>query len=325
LTLTIRRVFVNRYRDLDPAIRAECIHALGQWFKKHPSHFLDGAHLRYVGWVLSDAHTPVRLEAVRALAAVYEHEDYAGALQNFTERFTPRLAQMAAGDTDAGVRVAVAGVLAAVDGHGLLDDARREQLCTLLFDEEHRVRRAVAGFVRGVWQDTVDERLVGRRATPEERRRAGVKAFGTLLVRLSRALDRKAVGDTTDEEEDTDTAADGAAPAGVRDVLALGGVERGRVTVAVDALWDVLEPARDWEALLDVLLLDHSSPGPGAEGGRRAKGRKDADAGVDEAWRLEEVEETVLLEVLVAALRQAKALAKKVRPATLLDCLSEYG
>ncbi|KAI0031520.1 hypothetical protein K488DRAFT_51948 [Vararia minispora EC-137] len=318
-------VFVNRYRDLDPSIRAECIHGLGQWFKKFPSHFLDGNYLRYVGWVLSDANNPVRLESVRALANIYQNTEYISALQNFTERFKPRLLQMAAGDTDLGVRIAVAGVLSAIDRHGLLDDTQREELCLLVFDEEARVRRAVGGFVRGVWAELVEERLVGRRASDAEKRRAGVKALGTLLVRLSRALDKKSGGGVDEEDTADELAHDGAAkPSRVREVMALSsGTERGRIGVAVEALWDEVDPVKDWEVLLEVLLLDHSSEDEGSQETRqrRSKGKKSQkDATVDDAWRLEEIEETVLLEVFVAALRQAKALAannKKVEEETV--------
>jgi cohesin complex subunit SA-1/2 len=49
------RVFVHRYRDHDPGIRAECVQAMGVWLKRHPAYFLEGSYLRYVGWVLSDA------------------------------------------------------------------------------------------------------------------------------------------------------------------------------------------------------------------------------------------------------------------------------
>ena len=79
----------------------------------------DGAYLRYVGWVLSDSTTQVRLEAVKALAGVYEQIDYIGWLNHFTERFKPRLIKMATGDTELGVRVAV---IQAIDGHSLLED-----------------------------------------------------------------------------------------------------------------------------------------------------------------------------------------------------------
>jgi cohesin complex subunit SA-1/2 len=73
----------------------------------------------------------------------------------------------------------------------------------------------------------------------------------------------------------------------------------------------------DWETLLDVLLLDHSSaadaPAPARRGKPNGKAAKSSEEGlVDEAWRLEEEEETVLIEVLVASLHHAKISAKKV-------------
>ena len=118
-------VFVHRYRDLDPAIRSECVKAIGLWFKKYPGHFLDGAYLRYVGWVLSDSNTLVRLEAVKALSGVYEQADYIGSINHFTERFKPRLLEMATSDTELTVRVAVTQVLGLIDGHSLLEEEER--------------------------------------------------------------------------------------------------------------------------------------------------------------------------------------------------------
>ncbi|KAG6370285.1 hypothetical protein JVT61DRAFT_12236 [Boletus reticuloceps] len=67
--------FVYRHCDLDYNIRAECVKTMGSWFTHYPTHFLDGS---YVGWVLSDSSTPVRLEAVRALAIVYAQSEYVG-------------------------------------------------------------------------------------------------------------------------------------------------------------------------------------------------------------------------------------------------------
>ncbi|OBZ76095.1 Cohesin subunit psc3 [Grifola frondosa] len=305
-------VFVHRYRDLDPSIRAECVRAMGLWFKKYPAHFLDGAYLRYVGWVLSDAHTHVRLEAVRALALAYEQTAYIGAaaLQHFTERFKPRLVEMAVGDTELSVRVAVVQVLQAIDSHGLLEDEQRERLCLLVFDEEARVRKAVSGFVKGVWEESVEERLVGRKATDMEKSRVGVKALGMLLVNWGKALDKTSGNNDGDDEDDVGLG---------KEVASLVGPNpKGRTALAVEALWDEVEPVNDWENLLDVLLLDHSAVDEASSSqarSGRSKGKQTAaDAAVDEAWRLEEVEEAVLLEMLVAILRKAitdAASAKK--------------
>ncbi|PIL29081.1 hypothetical protein GSI_09129 [Ganoderma sinense ZZ0214-1] len=299
-------VFVHRYRDLDPNIRAECVRAIGLWFKKYPAHFLDGEYLRYVGWVLSDAQTQVRLEAVRALALAYDQTAYIGAaaLQHFTERFKPRLVEMAVGDVELSVRVAVVQVLQTIDGHGLLEDEQRQKLCLLVFDEEPRVRRAVSGFVKGVWEETVDERLVGKKPSDTDKSRAGVKALGMLLINWGRALD-KTTGDG-DGDDESDLGEGTSKRVRAKEVASLVGHNpKGRTALVVEALWDEVEPVRDWETLLDVLLLDHSAVDEGRPTSR-SKGKQAAsDEAVDEVYRLEEVEEAVLVEMLVATLRKA--------------------
>jgi len=311
---------VNRYRDLDPAIRAECVHSIGLWFKKYPGHFLDGTYLRYVGWVLSDANTQVRLEAVKSLSGVYENSDYIASLQTFTERFKPRLVEMATRDTELAVRVAVIGVLGAIDAHQLLEDDQREELCMLVFDEDAKVRRAVSEFVRGVWAEIVEEQLAGGKVKQQDRTRAGIKALAKLLVRLAKPLSKKAVV-AEDEEESLSGVAPSPISRQVREVAALVRMEqRGRIALAVEALWDDVESVSDWEALLDILLLDHSAGSEAIQEsrGRRSKSNKGSiDSAAGEAWRLEEVEEAVLLEVFVASLGKARAsaaAAKKVRP-----------
>jgi cohesin complex subunit SA-1/2 len=308
-------------------IRAECVRALGLWFKKYPGHFLDSSYLRYVGWVLSDASTQVRLEAVKALSGVYEQVDYIGSLNLFTERFKPRMIEMASGDTELGVRVAVIQVLRAIDRHSLLEDEEREKLCLLVFDEEPRVRKAVGGFVKGVWEDSVEERMIAKRAggkgqdDEKESERAGAKALAALLVKWGKALDEAT--DDGDEDSDEQGRPDGGARESNRrfkEVAAtVASGQKGRTALAVEALWAQVDPVSDWAGLLDFLLLDHSAPGEDqAQGRSKAARRRPATAGqsgterqgddaVDEAWRLVEEEESVLLEVLVASLRRAKA------------------
>jgi cohesin complex subunit SA-1/2 len=312
LTAICHRVFVHRYRDLDPNIRAECVRAIGLWFKRYPGHFLDGAYLRYVGWVLSDSNTHVRLEAVKSLSGVYEQVDYIGSLNHFTERFKPRLIEMATSDTELGIRVAVIQVLGAIDGHSLLEDEEREKLNLLVFDAEAKIRKAVSKFVRGVWDDCVEERLVGRKATEQDKARAGVKALAILLVKWGKALDKEiGLGDDDNDSGMEDVIAPAEASSKPKEVATLVGLgQKGRVALVVEALWDEVDVVRDWEGLLDVLLLDHSAAGEvtaETPRKRRANGKGNKkDAGVDEAWRLEEIEESILLEVLVAAIQRAK-------------------
>jgi cohesin complex subunit SA-1/2 len=267
--------------------------------------------------VLSDTNTQVRLEAVKALAGVYKQVDYIGTLNHFTERFKPRLIEMATGDTELSVRVAVIQVLEAIYSHSLLEDGEREKLCLLVFDEEAKVRRAVSGFVKGVWTEGVEERLVGKKAGDVMTARVGVKVLAMLMVKWGQSLDRTN-REGEEEEEEMDGSEDSMQGDRVKDVAALVNLgQKGRTALAVEALWDEVEPISDWEGLLEVLLLDHSAVGENATASprkRRANGKAHVDdEAVDEAWRLEEVEETILLEVLVAALRWAKVDASSTK------------
>ena len=280
--------------------------------------------------MLSDSTTTVRVEAVKSLSGVYAQTDYIGSLNHFTERFKPRLIEMATSDTELAVRVAVIQVLSAIDGHSLLEDEEREKMCLLVFDEEAKVRRAVSGFVRGVWEEVLEERLVGRgKPSEDDRQRAGVKALAMLLVKWGRVLDGL-VGEPEDSEigddEEASARVDGSSRPGKRkrkEVAALVDAgHKGRTALAVEALWEEVECVRDWEGLLEVLLLDHSAAEGINEKGPRANGkaRKRREEEVDEAWRLDEVEESVLLQVLVAALRRAKADVTGSKKVDQLSC-----
>ncbi|KIY49777.1 hypothetical protein FISHEDRAFT_40501 [Fistulina hepatica ATCC 64428] len=308
-------VFIHRYRDLDPTIRAECVHYLGLWFKKHPSHFLDGTYLRYVGWVLSDPNTHVRLEAVKALTHVYANVAYITSINPFTERFRPRLVEMATRDTDVSIRLAVIGVLEALDEHALLEDEEREALSLMVFDEQERVRKGIAGFVHGIWMERRDERLVGIQDADDDdalQAKVGLKALALLLVEWAHTLDER---DSSSSDNSGEVDSDDAARSSELHASIAKSAE-DRIALAVDAIWDEMECVRDWQGILDLLLLDHSAVEAmesdltdlddldenGASKGKKAR-KKQAGAAAIEAWRLEEDEESVLLGVFVASLR----------------------
>lgn len=54
INAVFRGVFVHRYRDLLPDIRAMCIAELGVWVKTNPEYFLNDKCLKYLGWMLYD-------------------------------------------------------------------------------------------------------------------------------------------------------------------------------------------------------------------------------------------------------------------------------
>jgi cohesin complex subunit SA-1/2 len=351
---------------LDPSIRAECVRSIGQWFKKYPGHFLNASYLRYVGWVLSDANTHVRLEAVKSLSSVYDQDEYVGTLTHFTERFKPRLLEMATSDIELSVRVAVIQVLEAIDAQSLLEEEEREKLCLLVFDEEVKVRKAVGGFVKRVWKENLEERIVlgrkgkGRKkggggaknkvSQDRDEERIGLKALASSFEKWAKMLNELSGDGAEESSENGDDilntpheengssidSVDGGPSRRVsrrKEVLALVGTDKkGRITLAVEALWDEVDAVRDWEEILDMLLLDHSSSsaqngsvrvnGNGSgNGGGRELSPFEPDTIIQDSWRLEEGEETILLEILVTSIRQTKADAvggKKVRLFILL-------
>lgn len=269
--------------------------------------------------MLSDSNTHVRLEAVKALLGVYGQADYIGSLNHFTERFKPRLIEMATRDTELPIRVTVIQVLGLIDGHSLLEEEEREKLCLLVFDQEVKVRKAVSRFVKSVWEDCLAERLVGRnKPSQADQQRAGIKAIALLLFRWGEVLDNIPGHIEKDNSVVEEEVREGGLPSQSqknREVASLASLgQKGRVALTVEALWDEVDSLRDWQEILDLLLLDHSAVGEDesqvTSPHRHVNGNGDTpDSAVDEAWRLEEVEESILLEAFIPVLRQAKAEA----------------
>ncbi|KAF7235803.1 Cohesin subunit SA-3 [Varanus komodoensis] len=54
MNAVFKGVFVHRYRDLIPEIRAICIEEMGQWMQHYSASFLTDGYLKYIGWTLYD-------------------------------------------------------------------------------------------------------------------------------------------------------------------------------------------------------------------------------------------------------------------------------
>ncbi|KAJ3840935.1 hypothetical protein F5878DRAFT_43352 [Lentinula raphanica] len=202
----------------------------------------------------------------------------------------------------------------------------------------------------------------GAKKADTDRDKIGIKSLAHLLVRWGRALDRDRRKKSSQEGEvdnedvnDEETASDEIdGTASDSDVAAITNTRgiaptlvthsgktnhafiRGRLGLVVDALWDDMDVVRDWEGILDMLILDHSASGSEGESGKgpnprqagtQRKGKQpnrhtdrpiesednDEDgtasttARVDQSWRLSEAQEGVLLEILVASLRRTKS------------------
>jgi cohesin complex subunit SA-1/2 len=249
--------------------------------------------------------------------------------------------EVATSDIELPVRVAVIQVLEAIDVQSLLEEEEREKLWLLVFDEEVKVRKAVGGFVKRVWKENLEERIVigrkgkGRKkakdAQEQDEERIGLKALVALFDKWGKALSELA-GDAEDSEngdmlvngQDENDSVDGPSRRVSRrkEVLGLVGTDKkGRVTLAAESLWEELDPLKDWEAILEMLLLDHSSGSSDTQTpNARVNGKEltvaESDTVIQDSWRLEEGEETILLEILVSSIRQKRLDAvggKKVR------------
>jgi cohesin complex subunit SA-1/2 len=99
-------IFVHRYKDHFSIIRTTCAFYLGQFMLADPFQFLEGAYLKYLGWMANDKSSTVRravvgsLVAVLADTAVAETVSVPQRMKEFSERFIDRWVEMAVGDVD---------------------------------------------------------------------------------------------------------------------------------------------------------------------------------------------------------------------------------
>jgi len=303
-------VFVHRYRDVDPKIRADCVAALGNWIITLPDVFFEGQYLRYLGWVLSDTAAPTRAEVIKQLQKLFKNKDNIGGLRTFTERFRPRLVEMATRDAEASVRASTVELLDLIREAGFLEPDDVDSVGRLVFDSEPRVRKAVVGFFAenindlyeskteqlGVEGDLDDALGDAADVDFDSPRRAWLKL--KCLVEVLQSYD-------SDENEELPTQIERGAP-GANEFLAAAGVD-SRFSLAAQALYDEISKIQEWEVTAGYLLFDHSEPPEG-------QSNDDAITALLGACKLEEREEIILLEVLNTAvkLRLTKAVESEV-------------
>lgn len=90
---TFSTVFMNRYRDSNPFIRAENIAALSKMTLLRPDVYLSDKYLKYIGWTLSDKDPCVRIASLSALTAPFLQKNIElASMENVIRKFLPRLA-----------------------------------------------------------------------------------------------------------------------------------------------------------------------------------------------------------------------------------------
>ncbi|KAK0092308.1 hypothetical protein PV326_001714 [Microctonus aethiopoides] len=164
LTYMFKSVFVHRYRDTLPEIRAICMAEIGLWMKKFHQNFLDDSYLKYIGWTLHDKVGEVRLKCLQALQPLYASEELKAKLELFTSKFKDRIVAMTL-DKEYDVAVqAVKLVISILKHHReILTDKDCEHVYELVYSSHRAVAQAAGEFL--------NERLF----TQDEEAVAGVK------------------------------------------------------------------------------------------------------------------------------------------------------
>jgi len=291
-------VFIHRYRDVDPAIRRDCVVALTDWILTFPDYFFDATHLRYLGWVLSDTVAATRGEVVKQLQRVYKERNRLAGLQTFTERFRARLVEIATTDAESVVRASGIELLDLLREAELLEPDDIDAVGRLVYDIDPRVRKAVGHFfaeiVDGLYKSKVDE-LGGEEELAEALPEASV---GSLDGPSLEWLEFKSVAEMMvayDTANDLPTNAERNRD-GVLTLHAAGA--ESRFTLAFDALYTKIESLKDWQSIAGYLLFDHSS--------RRSNGvTNDPLSQLKDACVLDQKEEAVLLEAICASVKHA--------------------
>jgi len=292
-------VFIHRYRDVDPVIRRDCMIALGDWIVTMPDVFFDGQHLRYLGWVLSDTSPATRGEVLKQLIRLYKEKDMLGGLKTFTEKFRPRMVEIATGDAETNVRVSGIELLDLLRENGLLEPDDVDNIGRLVFDTEPKVRKAVAAFfsenVSDLFNSKIDD-LGGleslEEALPEvsedsyEAPRLDWLKFKS-LAELLQAYD---VDENLPNQVERNRA-DGSLS------LHLGNTET-RFTLSADVLYEKVDDIKNWQMLAGYLLFDHST-------GRASGVADDPLSQLKHESVLSEKEEMILLEILNASVKRS--------------------
>ncbi|OTA99636.1 hypothetical protein M426DRAFT_16238 [Hypoxylon sp. CI-4A] len=294
-------VFVHRYRDIDPKIRAECVEALGTWICTLPTVYMAPEYLRYLGWLLSDVSVSTRLEVLKQLARVLKRD--AEKLAHFIDRFRPRLVEMATKDSDVSVRVAAIGVVDILRASGMLEPAEVDSVSKLLFDSEIRIRKSVVGFFSALVEELIESKvddIGGSEALEEVFGDEEEEEYDSLRkdwINIKCLAENLVVYDAQlDEEQDEirhglDVAAD----------VINANMPDSRIALATQVLYEKIPEISNWQILAGYLLYDHSTSAKS----RQSSKTNSVEAATKKAVAPEPREEVILLDVLAAAVKES--------------------
>ncbi|OAK93924.1 STAG-domain-containing protein [Phaeosphaeriaceae sp. SRC1lsM3a] len=294
-------VYVHRYRDVDPKIRVDCVGALTNWIITYPDRFFDGTHLRYLGWVLSDSNAPTRVEVLHQLARLFRDEDKLPGLKTFTERFRPRIVEIATRDAENNVRATAVDLLDILREAGFLEPDDIDSVGKLIFDNDAKVRKSVVGFFaenvnsayEAIVEDMGGEEALNEALAPQDEDNEEYHNPRLEWLKLKCLIEQLLAYDEDGAELPSQMMR--IVPSGGEMSLIVAGIE-SRFSLAAKALYDTMPEIQSWEVLAGYLLYDHSQPVSNGAG-------DDVEAVLRQNSRLEEKHETILLDMLNAVVQ----------------------
>ncbi|KAH7067632.1 STAG domain-containing protein [Paraphoma chrysanthemicola] len=294
-------VYVHRYRDVDPRIRVDCVVALADWIILYPDRFFDGTHLRYLGWILSDIHAPTRVEVLHQLTRLFRDKDKLAGLKTFTERFRPRIVEIATHDAENHVRATAVDLLDVLREAGFLEPDDIDSVGKLIFDSDTKVRKAVVGFFAenvnaaydAIVEDLGGEDVLNEALAPSDEEEEEYHNPRLEWLKLKCLVEQLLA--YAEDEAELPSQIQRIVPSGAEIGLVEAGVE-SRYSLAAQALYDAIPEIQSWEVMAGYLLYDHSQPTRNLAG-------DDAEAVLRQNSQLEEKHETVLLDLLNAVVR----------------------
>ncbi|KAL4787909.1 hypothetical protein BJX76DRAFT_317266 [Aspergillus varians] len=287
-------IFVNRYRDVEPRIRAESIAALGKWMSSYREYFFEGQFLRYYGWIISDSDVHTRSVALRQLLDIYSNKDNIAGARSFTGRFRHRFVEIATHDSDVGMRTMAIELLDLIRDAGLIEPADIDTVGRLIFDSEARVRKAAGPFfvanVQDIFDSTIEDDMDEvNELFGDDEDEDDFESPKRSWIKFKCLADIIQAYDTPEDESAPEPNATS------RDSLQ--GISMdSRFVLATEAIYPHFGELANWQSLAGYLLFDHSEiPDDPSD--------DDAGGTVKTLYKMQEGQEVILLEVLCCAVK----------------------
>ncbi|KAM7331766.1 hypothetical protein ACRRTK_008474 [Alexandromys fortis] len=215
-----RGIFVHRYRDVLPEIRAICIEEIGYWMQSYSTSFLNDSYLKYIGWTLHDKHKEVRLKCVKALEGLYSNQELSTRMELFTNRFKDRMVSMVM-DKECEVAVEAIRLLTLIlkNMEGVLTNADCEKIYSIVYISNRAMASSAGEFV--YWKIFYPE-CEGKAVGGKERRRSSQAQRTFIHLLLAFFMESE---------------------------------HHNHAAYLVDSLWDCAQSyLKDWESLTSLLL-----------------------------------------------------------------------